>query len=141
MMRKNSRGFTLIEIIIAILLFSFMAVMVITFTLTNVWQSANPILNLIKAGDVQTGMDNVTRAYYNLPNPVSHGNLVTFNTNLANYINTVGITVNAGRTGFVTFPVTGGNQANDPSATAPNLKVTLINGQGQWVSTIFTTRQ
>jgi prepilin-type N-terminal cleavage/methylation domain-containing protein len=137
---KDTSGFTLIEVIIAIVLFSIMTVMILLFTGVNIYQTVNPVINLIRAGDVQTGMDNVTRAYYNLPNPVPHANLGTFQANLANYINIAGVTVDTSRTGFITFPATGGNEATDGSANAPNLKVTLTNSLGQRVSTIFTTR-
>lgn len=141
MKAKGSRGFTLIEIIIAIVLFSLMTVMILVFIGANISQSVSPVSNLIGAGDVQRGMDNVTRAYYNLTNPVTHANLVNFQANMATYINTTGVNVDASRTGFITFPSAGGNESPDASATAPNLKVTLTNGQGQRVSTIFTTRQ
>ena len=135
---NNSRGFTLIEIIIAIVFFSIMTVMILVFTSTNISPSVSPVINLIRAGDVQTGIDNVTRAYYNLTNPVSHADLVNFRNGLNPGV--TGVTVDASRTDFITFPAAGGNEGPDPGATAPNLKVTLTNSQGQRLSTIFTTR-
>ena len=133
-------GFTLIEIIIALVVFSILAVMIISFSL-NIPQSASSVITLSRSADLQRGMDNVTRAYYNLPLPVSHANLDTFRVNLAANINAAGVNVDAGRTKFVAFNVGAGyTEIDDASANAPNLKVTLVNSEGQSVSTIFTTR-
>ena len=63
-------GFTLIEIIIALVVFSILAVMIISFSL-NIPQSASSVITLSRSVDLQRGMDNVTRAYYNLPLPVT----------------------------------------------------------------------
>jgi hypothetical protein len=139
----------MVEVIIAIVMFSIMMVMVFSFDEANVWQSVSPVINFRRAGEVQTGMDNVTRSYYNLPNPVTQASLLTFYNTLitpnqaAVVINATGVTVdtNTGRTEFITFPAAGGNQSNNGANPTPNLKVTLTNDQGQRVSTIFTKRQ
>ena len=142
---RKQNGFTLIEIIIALVMFSIMAVMITSFSL-NVPGSVSPVINLRRSTDLQRGMDNITRAYYNLaPLPITHASLDTFRTAIIGdptYINVTGVTVDNGRTKFVTFPGAGNvrTESDDASANAPNLKVTLVNSGGQRVSTIFTTR-
>jgi len=138
---RRQNGFTLIEIIIALVCISILAVMMVSFG-GNITQSVSPVITLSRSADLQRGMDNVTRAYYNLapPLPITHARLVTFRTNLSTYINAAGVTVDAGRTRFIQFTGNIEDNDEDTSADAPNLKVTLVNSEGQIVSTIFTTR-
>ena len=137
---RKQKGFTLIEIIIALVVFSVLALMIISFSI-NIPQSASSVITLGRSADLQRGMDNITRAYYNLALPITHGTLDTFRVNLAANINAAGISVDAGRTKFVTFNAGAGyTEMDDTSANAPSLKVTLVNSEGQSVSTIFTTK-
>lgn len=139
---RRQNGFTLIEIIIALVCISILAVMMVSFG-GNITQSVSPVITLSRSADLQRNMDNVTRAYYNLapPLPITHASLVTFRANLSNYIDAAGVAagvdVDAGRTKFIEF--SGNVEVDDTSANAPNLKVTLVNSEGQSVSTIFTT--
>jgi prepilin-type N-terminal cleavage/methylation domain-containing protein len=140
MNERKQNGFTLIEIIIALVVLSVLAVMIVSFS-GNIAPTASSVVTLIRSADLQRGMDNITRAYYNLPLPVTHANLDTFRANLAANINVAGISVDAGRTKFVAFDSGAGyTEINDAGANAPNLKVTLVNGEEQSVSTIFTTK-
>lgn len=158
---RKQNGFTLIEIIIALVVFSILAVMIISFSV-NISPSASSVITLSRSADLQRGMDNVTRAfYYYYTPPITHANLDTFKTNLTtntNIINVAGISVDAGRTKFIKFDATNTEvpdaSANGdccpngsccpsgcpPGAPASCLKVTLVNSEGQSVSTIFTTR-
>jgi prepilin-type N-terminal cleavage/methylation domain-containing protein len=133
-------GFTLLEVIITLVVVSIVAVMVASFS-TNVGISANPTASLGRSADLQTGMANVSRAYYNLAQPITHASLDTFRTNLINnpgtYIAVSGVAVDTGRTGFINFDA-GFTEVADGASN--NLKVTLKNDYGQSVSTIFTTR-
>jgi prepilin-type N-terminal cleavage/methylation domain-containing protein len=134
-------GFTLIEVIVALVCVSILAVMIVTFG-GNVTRSANPVLSLSRASDLQSGIDNVTRAYHNLALPIKHSTLDTFKSNLQNdpatYVGVTGITVDTSRTKFIKFD--GSNVEYDNSSADSFLKVTLQNSDGQSVSTIFTTR-
>lgn len=137
---RKPKGFTLIEIIIALVCISILAVMMVLFS-GNITNSVSPVITLRRSADLQGGMDNLTRAYYNLSLPITHANLVTFQANLANYINAAGVTVDPDRTRFIEFNASNvEDDDDDTSANAPNLKVTLVNSEGQSVSTIFTTR-
>ncbi len=142
----REEGFTLIEIIIALVVFSILAAMIVSFSI-NIPQSASSVITLSRSADLQRGMDNITRAYYNYNSgsKIDHTDLVTFRANLATYITNeieVGVSVDAGRTKFVTFIYNAGTgyYEENEDTSAPNLKVTLVNGEGQSVSTIFTTR-
>ncbi|MDA3832195.1 MAG: type II secretion system protein [Spirochaetales bacterium] len=141
---RRQNGFTLIEIIIALVCISILAVMMVLFG-GNITRSVSPVITLQKSADLQRGMDNVTRAYYRLPLPITHTNLEEFWENLVEdrpgYIDVTDITVDSDRTRFIRF--TASNvEDDDPDLDpdAPNLKVTLVNSEGQSVSTIFTTR-
>jgi len=135
---RKQNGFTLIEIIIALVCISILAVMMVLFG-GNITQSVSPVITLSRSADLQRGMDNITRAYYNLAPPITHGDLETFRTNLSNYIDAAGVTVDDDRTKFIQFD-SSNDEVEDASAGAPNLKVTLVNSEGQSVSTIFTTK-
>jgi prepilin-type N-terminal cleavage/methylation domain-containing protein len=137
---SKQKGFTLIEIIIALVVLSILAVMTVSFS-GNLARSVSPVMTLNRSADLQRGIDNLTRAYYNLPLPITHASLDSFQANLAANINVTGISVDAGRTKFITFHYDHGDytEHNDGSQTA-HLKVTLVNSAGQSVSTIFTTR-
>ena len=135
---KMQKGFTLIEVIVTFVLMSILAVMTVSFSDQNIF-GALPGGVFTRAANLQTGIDNVTRAYYNLTPPVSHAVLVTFQGNIANYISVNGITVDSNRTLFVTFLSPDYVESADTSANAPNLKVTLVNTDGQSISTIYTT--
>ena len=141
---KKRKGFTLLEVIITLVVVSILAVMVVSFS-SNLSVSASPVVSLGRSADLQTGMANVSRAYYNLEQhiKIDHASLDTFRSNLISspgtYIAVSGVTVDTGRTKFITFDA-GYSEVNDASGSAPNLKVTLQNSYGQSVSTIFTTR-
>jgi prepilin-type N-terminal cleavage/methylation domain-containing protein len=142
---RTQRGFTLIEVIIALICISLLAVMVVSFGGDFVSRSTNPVSSLSRASDLQRGIDNVTRAYYNLGSSVRYADLNTFKDNLTadiTIINVTGVSVDTDRTRFINFD--GGNNEvidNNPDTNlAPKLKVTLINTDGQSVSTIFTAR-
>jgi prepilin-type N-terminal cleavage/methylation domain-containing protein len=145
MKEKGHKGFTLIEVIIALICISLLAAMIISFGGDFVSRSTNPVALLSRASDLQRGMDNVTRAYYNQGIPIRYANLNTFKDNLtadATIINVTGVSVDASRTRFIIFD--GGNteivDSSPATNTSPRLKVTLINTDGQSVSTIFTSR-
>ena len=140
MKERKRLGFTLIEIIIALVVLSLLAVMIVSFS-GNISPTASSVVTLSRSADLQRGMDNITRAYYNLPLPITHANLDTFRANLSANINVAGVSVDAGRTKFVSFNAGAGyTEIDDNGANAANFKVTLVNGEGQSVSTIFTTR-
>jgi len=135
---RKQNGFTLIEIIIALVCISILAVMMVLFG-GNITQSVSPVITLSRSADLQRGMDNITRAYYNLQLPITHADLEDFRANLDANINAAGVTVDDDRTKFIQFD-SSNDEEDDTSADAPNLKVTLVNSEGQSVSTIFTTK-
>jgi len=135
---RKQNGFTLIEIIIALVCISILAVMMVLFG-GNITQSVSPVITLSRSADLQRGMDNITRAYYNLQLPITHADLEDFRANLDANINAAGVTVDDDRTKFIQFD-SSNDEVEDASAGAPNLKVTLVNSEGQSVSTIFTTK-
>ena len=135
---RKQNGFTLIEIIIALVCISILAVMMVLFG-GNITQSVSPVITLSRSADLQRGMDNITRAYYNLQLPITHADLEDFRANLDANINAAGVTVDDDRTKFIQFDPSN-DEEDDTSADAPNLKVTLVNSEEQSVSTIFTTK-
>ena len=135
---RKQNGFTLIEIIIALVCISILAVMMVLFG-GNITQSVSPVITLSRSTDLQRGMDNITRAYYNLQLPITHADLEDFRANLDANINAAGVTVDDDRTKFIQFD-SSNDEEDDTSADAPNLKVTLVNSEEQSVSTIFTTK-
>lgn len=135
---RKQNGFTLIEIIIALVCISILAVMMVLFG-GNITQSVSPVITLSRSADLQRGMDNITRAYYNLQLPITHADLEDFRANLDANINAAGVTVDDDRTKFIQFD-SSNDEEDDTSADAPNLKVTLVNSEEQSVSTIFTTK-
>ncbi len=145
---RKLRGFTLIEVIIALVCISLLAVMIVSFGGDFVSRSTNPVSSLSRASDLQAGIDNVTRGYYNLALPITHTTLDTFKTNLQSdpgtYIGVTGVNIDTTRTKFIKFDGTscanGSNCENDNSDADSYLKVTLENADGQSVSTIFTAR-
>lgn len=157
MKHSKQQGFTLIEIIIALVVMSILAVMTVSFS-GNILQSVSPVLTLSRSVELQRGIDNLTRAYYDTtynPPPITRPKLETFRVNLGTKIDVPGsgVTVDNSRTKFIRFDATN-NEADDTgtngnccpngvcpaSSPASCLKVTLVNSDGQSVSTIFTTR-
>ena len=122
---RRQNGFTLIEIIIALVFISILAVMMVSFG-GNITQSVNPVITLSRSADLQRGMDNLTREYYNLSLPIDHADLDDFKDDLDDCIYVAGVTVDEGRTKFIQFN-SSNDEVDDTSATAPNLKVTLVN--------------
>jgi len=64
---KSQRGFTLIEIIMAIVLFSFVSTMFITFHTNYISQSAVPIVRLSHAAQLQQTTQNISEYYLQDP--------------------------------------------------------------------------
>ena len=72
---KNSGGFSLIEVIVALIVASILGTMLVTFMGSNVMQSANPVIMAQNGSYLNQIMENMTADYKNLlstnPNPMA----------------------------------------------------------------------
>jgi len=133
--RQDAAGFTLLEIIVALILISIMGAMMLPVLRTNLTQSATPIKRVDQLQVLLKHMDDITGRYREAiadPDDVAAGRL-----DIDNFKATVVDTnpyVNAGLTGFVTSFNDG---AYVPQSTTSILKVTLTAGD-QALTALFS---
>ena len=141
--RKNNKGFTLIEAIIAIVAAAILGVMAFTYSQTSLTKSAQPLNQSQKAMELQKVMENIFADY----NINYKADLVSFQTKIANPTSQQPPPAGYGPYALVDnkfVKLDGSNfvdvdAVNDPPAIRDIiLKVTIKNELGETLTMLFT---
>jgi prepilin-type N-terminal cleavage/methylation domain-containing protein len=125
---RNSRGFTLIEIIVTLILIAITGVVMFPVLRTNLTKSALPLTRVDSQYQLVQEMDRLTAQYRD---EILNDSL-NINTFKSTYVDT-STYIDAGNTGFVGVgQITGSGGYNNQSTNI--LRVTLVDGEQRLVS-------
>jgi len=140
MIKKYNEGFTLIEIIVALIVLAIAAAMMVPFFGKALTQSPLPLVNLQKATSLQTVMENIVSDSDSFlfngkkSGPTSCADLGTLQTNITNKLYG---TYNIVQNSFISFDASN-NEQNQTCAQSAILKVTIKDTTGETLTSLFT---